>query len=104
MILKVIFEYSRQNNDGYYDEDNPDADYPREVFYQPTWSTYILTKEIDSTKLQEAFDMEDGDEDFSRHIVYIVDKDDKIIYRATNEEHSRNKEHMIDYYSQEVEE
>jgi len=78
--IKVYYEYRSQNDDGHYGEDNPEADYPNEVYYPPTWSTYLYSKEILFHEIKSAFDQEDGDEDYSRHIVYIVDEKDKIIY------------------------
>ena len=77
MKIKVYYELRHSNNDGHYGEDNPEADYPNEVYYPPTWSTFLEVQEIDFRDIKKAFDSEDGDEDFSRTITYITDETGK---------------------------
>ena len=80
MKIKVYYELRHSNNDGHYGEDNPEADYPNEVYYPPTWSTFLEVQEIDFRDIKKAFDSEDGDEDFSRTITYITDETGKILF------------------------
>jgi len=80
MKVKVYFEHRSQNDDGHYGEDNAEADYPNEVYFPPTWSTHIDVKEFEYKEIKKAFDEEDGDEDFSRMIMYVTDMNNKVIY------------------------
>jgi hypothetical protein len=69
--LVAYYLHKSQNYDGHYGEDNPDADYPNEVYFPPTWSSSLLKETFDAKNVQLIFDREDGDEDFS-HTLYLI--------------------------------
>ena len=108
MKLKAIFQYRSQNNDGYYAEDNPEADYPREVYFPPTWSTHLVFKEFESSDIQKIFDEEDGDEDYSNTLAFITDENDKVIFNPckykTRQDYDYAVKHLLAIYGNIVEE
>ena len=102
--VKVYFEYRSQNNDGHYGEDDPDKDYPVEVYYPATWSHKIVVEEYAFKDLKKAFDSEDGDDDFSNHILYITNHKDEIIYRHDSPTMAAQRNRLLadaEYYQQE---
>ena len=81
--LKLIILDSRQNNDGHYEEDNPEADYPNEVYVPPTWTTTVSTIIKEITDPKELVDISDGDYDFTRELLFICDMNDKVLWNSS---------------------
>ena len=101
--IKVYYVYKSENNDGHYTEDNPDADYPNEIYISPTWSSHLVIKEMDFKDIKKAFDDEDGDCDFSNTIAFITDSNDKIIFNPqTCDNRKRAEEYLIEKAKYEI--
>ena len=91
-LIKVYYILRTQNDDGEYIEDNPDADYPNEVYVPPTWKSELVIEEISFKDIKLAFAQEDGDESFSKTILLIVNERDRVIYNPDN---LKNAEDMV---------
>lgn len=79
MKLNVFYLLKQQNDDGRYEED-PDSEYGREFYIEPTWSTSFFCEQFEAHNIKEAFDEEDGDYDFHKHIAVITDHNDRLLF------------------------
>jgi len=95
MKLKICWEHRSENNDGHYGEDNPEADYPNEVYFQPTWTTRRYIEERDSSEIKKIFSEEDGDYDFSHTILFITDDKDRVLFATDRTENRRLSEEIL---------
>jgi len=96
--IEIHYRYSTKS-DGHYEEDNPEADYPNEVYIEGRWTHYLMKDVIPFKKISHAFDEEDGDEDFSKQIMLITNAHDhEILFDMTSiktmEERKRIEEHL----------
>lgn len=93
--IKVCWELKTENNDGYYDEENPEAEYPREVYFPPTWTTKRYNEIRKAKDIKKIFDEQDGDCDFSKTILFICDMDDKLLFAYDRHDNREQCHHAI---------
>jgi len=92
----VYFVYETENNDGHYQEDDPERDYPEEVFVRPTWSKFLKGVKYAYSDLRKAFDSEDSDCDFTRYVAYVVDEKGTVLYDRSSKNLNQVRDRLIE--------
>lgn len=93
--LRVYWKHNQQGNDGHWEEDNPDADYPNEVYRPASWTETRYMEERPVSDILKIFKEEDGDCDFSHTLLYICDQKDRVLFavdKCENMEDRKRKE------------
>ena len=97
--IKVYWKHGQQGP-GHYEEDNPDADYPNEVFVPGIYTIKLECIPYAFADMKHAFDREDGDEDSFDTIMFITDSEDRIIYDRETMNSEVQKKFLIDCASE----